>query len=127
LKQLRSPNGGNKGGSGHRSDAFNFPKPLAQLASAVQLSDPLITGCDPAIELHQFGLGLQNQRSDQRVKIIRGMSCDLGKSPSQPPDVASDDDAMLGEDATYLIHKPRAALYQALANPMEGLDRKLFG
>jgi hypothetical protein len=41
------------------SDAFNFPEPLAQLASAVQLSDPLITGCDPAIELYQFGLGLK--------------------------------------------------------------------
>jgi len=51
LEAAAIPNGGNKGGSGHRSDAFNFPKPLAQLASAVQLSDPPITGCDPAIEL----------------------------------------------------------------------------
>ena len=55
------------------------------------------------------------------------MSRDLGKSPSQPPDVAREDDAMLGEDATYLIHELRAASHQALANPMEGLDRKLFG
>ena len=55
------------------------------------------------------------------------MACDLGKSPSQPPDVASDDDAMLGEDATYLIHELRPASHQALAYPMEGLDRQLFG
>src|SRR6516162_10283621 len=55
------------------------------------------------------------------------MSRDLGKSPSQPPDVARDDDAMLGEDATYLIHELRAASHQALAYPMEGLDRQLFG
>lgn len=34
---------------------------------------------------------------------------------------------MLGEDATDLIHKLRPASHQALANPMECLDRKLFG
>src|SRR6516164_11041897 len=55
------------------------------------------------------------------------MSRDLGKSPSQPPDVARDDDAMLGEDATYLIHDLRAASHHALSYPMEGLDRQLFG
>ena len=44
------------------------------------------------IELDQFGLGLHNQHSDQRVEVIRRTSHDLGKSPSQPPDVASDDD-----------------------------------
>ena len=38
------------------------------------------------------------------VEVIRHMSRDLGKSPSQPPDVAGDDNAMLGQDATYLIH-----------------------
>ena len=38
-----------------------------------------------------------------------------------------DDDAMLGEDATYLIHELRPASHQALAYPMEGLDRQLFG
>ena len=43
------------------------------------------------------------------VGMCRVMSCDLGKSPSQPADVASDDDAMLGEDATYLIHELRPA------------------
>jgi hypothetical protein len=34
---------------------------------------------------------------------------------------------MLGEDATYLIHELRPASHQALAYPMEGLDRQLFG
>ena len=52
----------------------------------------------------------------------QAISRDLGQSPSQPPDVARDDDAMLGEDATYLIHELRPATHQALAYPMEGLD-----
>ena len=37
------------------------------------------------------------------------------------------DRAMLGEDAADLIYEPRPASHQALANPMEGLDRQLFG
>jgi hypothetical protein len=127
LEAAPIPNGSNKGGSGHRSDAFNFPKPLAQLASTIQLSDPPITGCDPAIELDQFGLDLDNQLADQHVEVIWGIPCDLGKSPSQLPDVAGDYNAMFGEDATYLIHESRPASHQALANPMESLDRQLFG
>ena len=90
------PDGGNQGGRGHRPDAFNFPKPLAQLADAIQLPDPPIIGCDPAIEFDQFGLGLHHQHTNQRVEVTRGVSRDLGKSSSQPPDVAGDDNAMPG-------------------------------
>jgi hypothetical protein len=100
---------------------------MAQLAGAEELSDPPIVGCDPAIELNQFGLGLHYQHADQRVEVIRGISRDLGKSPSQPPDVAGDDNAMLGEEAAYLVYELRPAFHQALANPMDGLDRQLFG
>ena len=77
------PNGCNECGGGYRSDAFNSPKPLAQLAGAVQFLDPPIIRCDPAIELHQLALDLHNHHPDQRVKVIRHMSGDLGKSPSQ--------------------------------------------
>src|SRR5436190_16146836 len=89
--------------------------------------DPPITGCDPAIEIEQFGLALDNQHPDQGIEAVRGIFRDLGKSTSQPPDVAGDDNAMLGEDATNLIDEFRPASHQALANPMESLDRQLFG
>jgi hypothetical protein len=94
---------------------------------AQQLSDPPITGCDPAIEIEQFGLPLDNQQPDQCIEAVRGISCDLGKSSSQPPDIAGDNNAMLGEDATNLIDEFRPASHQALANPMESLDSQLFG
>jgi hypothetical protein len=60
LEAAPIPDGGNERGSGYRPDAFNFPKLPAQLAGAIELSDPPIVRCDPAIELDQFGVGLHN-------------------------------------------------------------------
>ena len=80
LEAAPIPDGGNKGGSGYRADAFNFAKLLAQLAGAIKLSDLTITGCDPVIEFDRFGLDLRNQHTDQRVEIIRSICRDLGQS-----------------------------------------------
>jgi hypothetical protein len=109
-----------------------FARPKQRCASARPLprapiaSDPPIIGCDPAIEIEQFGLALDNQHPDQRIEAVRRSSRDLGKSTSQPP-LAGDDNAVLGEHATNLIDEFRPASHQALANPMESLDRQLFG
>ena len=45
------------------------------IAAVVQLSDPPITGCDPAIPLHQLASDLHNQHpADFVVKIAVGLA-----------------------------------------------------
>jgi len=105
---------------------FDLTNTLAHLVGPKELSDALCVSYDALNQLTEFFAHVAGQIYKHRAQRVINAIGDLRQCLPDPCDVPGDDQTMLSQQSSDLVHQSGSICHQSLTNTMNGLDFKLF-